>query len=199
MPTIATSVELIFDKQLSAEIRGIWDSFTGARIRYQPHAEQGHPHITVSVREKNGGNWMPVFESLARKMNPFEIMFSSVGMFLRPAGLGYSDRTDTVVLFLSPKPTDDLFKAHRVAVTELPGWNMGPTWKNYGTEFWVPHCTLAEHLEKDDVLKAIMICQTKLIWPLTGWVRGIRLVNFGPGELQELARYSLNGINRIIT
>ena len=98
MPTIATSVELIFDKQLSAEIRGIWDSFTGARIRYQPHAEQGHPHITVSVREKNGGNWMPVFESLARKMNPFEIMFSSVGMFLRPAGLGYSDRTDTVVL-----------------------------------------------------------------------------------------------------
>ena len=52
MPTIATSVELIFDKQLSAEIRGIWDSFTGARIRYQPHAEQGHPHITVSVREK---------------------------------------------------------------------------------------------------------------------------------------------------
>ena len=49
MPTIATSVELIFDEQLSAEIRGIWDSFTGARIRYQPHAEQGHPHIRAAI------------------------------------------------------------------------------------------------------------------------------------------------------
>jgi 2'-5' RNA ligase len=189
MPTIATSVELIFDEQSSAKIRGVWDSFTVGEIRYQPHAEQGHPHITVSVRDKNDENWLPIVQSLARKMSPFEVMFSSVGMFLRPAGLGYSDRTDTVVLFLSPKPTDDLLKAHRVVVTELPGWNMGPTWKNYGTEFWVPHCTLAEHLEKDDVLNALMICQTKLNWPLTGWVRGIRLVNFGPGELQELARH----------
>jgi 2'-5' RNA ligase len=189
MPMTATSVELIFDEQLNAKIRGVWDSFTVEKIRYQPPAEQGHPHITVSVRDKNDKNWLPIVHSLARMMSPFEVMFSSVGMFLRPVGLGYSDRTDTVVLFLSPKPTDDLLKAHRVAVTELPGWNIGSTWKNYGTEFWVPHCTLAEHLEKDDLLKAIMICQTKLNWPLTGWVRGIRLVNFGPGELQELARH----------
>jgi hypothetical protein len=53
MPAIATSVELIFDEQLSAKIRGVWDSFTVGKIRYQPHAEQGHPHITVSVRDKN--------------------------------------------------------------------------------------------------------------------------------------------------
>jgi len=34
MPTIATSVELIFDEQLSATIRGVWDSFTVGKIRY---------------------------------------------------------------------------------------------------------------------------------------------------------------------
>ena len=193
MPTIATSVELIFDEQLSAQIGGVWDSFTVTKIKYRPHAEQGRPHIKVSVRDKNDENWLPILQSLARKMSPFEVMFSSVGMFLRPAGLGYSVRTDTVVLFLSPKPTDDLLKAHRVVVTDLPGWNMGSTWKNYGVEFWLPHCTLAEHLEKDDVLKALMICKTKLNWPLTGWVRGIRLVNFGPGEFQELARHPFEG------
>lgn len=86
MPTIATSVELIFDEQLSAKIRGVWDSFTVGKIRYQPHAEQGHPHITVSVREKNDENWLPIVQSLARKMSPFEVMFSSVGMFLRLLG-----------------------------------------------------------------------------------------------------------------
>ena len=48
------------------------------------------------------------------------------------------------------------------------------------------HCTLAEHLVKGDISAALNVVLDKLSGPVTGSVCGIRLINFGAGELAEL-------------
>src|SRR6516162_619238 len=92
---------------------------------------------------------------------------------------------DTVVLFLSPQPSAALLDAHRVASEDLHGWNDG-RWSHYRPERWVPHCTLAEHLAKNDISAALNVVLDRLSGPVTGSVCGIRLINFGAGELEEL-------------
>ena len=109
--------------------------------------------------------------------------FDATGMFLSARGLTYPD--DTVVLFLSPKPSAALLEAHRVASEDLHGWNEG-RWSHYRPERWVPHCTLAEHLAKNDISAALNVVLDRLSGPVTGSVCGIRLINFGAGELEEL-------------
>jgi 2'-5' RNA ligase len=187
MPTTATSVELIFDRELTDKIQAIWEGFRTEDIRHQHHPDQALPHITLAIRDLSDDATKSL-QALAHKLTQFRVSFGSSGMFLKPRGLNYPD--DSVVLFLSPKPTEALLEAHRVATKEFRGWNQG-RWGHYGSEEWVPHCTLAEHLEKQDVLKALQICGDKLDWPITGWIRRIRLVNFGPGELEELASVPL--------
>jgi 2'-5' RNA ligase len=187
MPATASSVELIFDRELTEQIRGIWEGFAVEHIQYQHRPEQALPHITLAIRDLSGGA-RNSFNALAKKLMQFRVSFGSAGMFLKPRGLNYPD--DSIVLFLSPKPTEALLEAHRIATKELHGWNQGK-WDHYGPEQWVPHCTLAEHLEKHDVQKVLEICGNKLDWPITGWITGIRLVNFGMGELEEVDSLAL--------
>ena len=128
MPATATSVELIFDRQLTEQIRGIWDGFTVEHIQYQNNPEQALPHITLAIRDLSG-DAANSFNALANKLSQFRVSFGSAGLFLKPRGLNYPD--DSVVLFLSPKPTEALLEAHRIATKELRGWNQGK-WGHYG-------------------------------------------------------------------
>jgi hypothetical protein len=51
MPITATSVELIFDPQLTEVIRSVWKSLTFADIQYQHHPVQALPHLSLAIRD----------------------------------------------------------------------------------------------------------------------------------------------------
>ena len=140
---------------------------------------QALPHLSLAIRDLPGDDPKLPFLALAKKLTQFPVRFDATGMFLSARGLNYPD--DTVVLFLSPKPSEALLEAHRVASEELHGWNEG-TWSHYRPERWVPHCTLV----KGDISAALNIVWDRLSGPVTGSVCGIRLINFGAGELAEL-------------
>ena len=53
------------------------------------------------------------------------------------------------------------------------------------------HCTLAEHLVKDHISAALNVVLDRLSGPVTGSVCGLRLVNFGAGELEDLISQTL--------
>jgi hypothetical protein len=83
----------------------------------------------------SGDDPKPPFLALAKRLRQFPVRFDATGMFLSARGPSYSD--DTVVLFLSPKPSELLLEAHRVASEVLRGWNEG-RWSHYRPERWVP-------------------------------------------------------------
>jgi 2'-5' RNA ligase len=177
---IETSVELTFDRRLTETIQCVWEAFTNEKIEYELPKEQSLPHITLGIGDATENALQP-FQALIQRLTQFKVRFDSIGMFMSPRGPNYSD--NSIVLFLSPKPTDFLLEANRLTAKELRGWNRGKR-DCYRPEHWVPHCTLAEHLAKADIPKALMICEDKMDWPVAGSIRGIRLVNFGEGELQ---------------
>jgi 2'-5' RNA ligase len=187
MSTTATSIELTFDQKTTEKIQGVWEQFTTADIQYQHHPRQSLPHITLAIREKTRSA-LTSFERVASRLTRVRLSLASIGLFLNPRGLNYPD--DSVVLFLSPKPTAALLEAHAVAAKVLRGWNR-ERWAHYKPERWVPHCTLAEHLVKCDIRRALEICVDNIDWPITGEIRGIRLVNFGAGVLEEIATHRL--------
>jgi 2'-5' RNA ligase len=183
-------VELIFDTQLTERVRRVWQNLTVEHIPHKQHPPEDLPHISLAICATME-NIIEQFGDLAPKLSPFHVTFSSIGMFLIPRGLEHP--TESVVLFLSPKPTSYLLDANRLAAKELPGWNRD-RWEIYHPENWVPHCTVAEHLAPEDVLKALTICKNTLCndtqnWPLTGRIQGARLINFGDPGQQELARH----------
>jgi 2'-5' RNA ligase len=188
MPITATSVELIFDPQLTEVIRSVWKSLTFANIQYQHHPVQALPHLSLAIRDLSGDDPKPAFLALARRLRQFFIRFDSTSMFLSARGLNYPD--DTLVLFLSPKPSEALLEAHRIASEVLHGWNEG-RWSHYRPQKWVPHCTLAEHLVKDHISAALDVVLDRLSGPVTGSVCGLRLINFGAGEIEEVISQTL--------
>ena len=188
MPLTATSVELIFDPELTETIRNVWNGLTFANIRYQHHPVQALPHLSLAIRDLSGDDPKPPFLALAKRLIQFPIRFDATGMFLSARGLNYPD--DTVVLFLSPKPSEALLQAHRVASEDLHGWNDG-RWSHYRPERWVPHCTLAEHLVKGHISAALNVVLDRLSGPVSGSVCGLRLISFGAGELEELISQTL--------
>ena len=190
MPLTATSVELTFDPKLTEAIRNVWHGLTLANIQYQRHPVQALPHLSLAIRDLPGDDPKPPFLALAKKLTQFPVRFDATGMFLSARGLTYPD--DTVVLFLSPKPSAALLDAHRVASEDLHGWNDG-RWSHYRPERWVPHCTLAERLAKDDISAALSVVLDRLSGPVTGSVCGILLINFGARELEELISQPLAG------
>ena len=135
MPLTATSIELIFDLQLTETIQSVWNGFTLANIQYQHHPVHASPHLSLAIRDLSGDDPKPPFLALAKRLRQFPVRFDATGMFLSARGLTYPD--DTVVLFLSPKPSELLLEAHRVASEVLRGWNEG-RWSHYRPERWVP-------------------------------------------------------------
>ena len=135
MPLTATSVELIFDLRLTQAIQSVWNGFTLANIQYQHHPVHASPHLSLAIRDLSGDDPKPPFLALAKRLRQFPVRFDATGMFLSARGPSYSD--DTVVLFLSPKPSELLLEAHRVASEVLRGWNEG-RWSHYRPERWVP-------------------------------------------------------------
>ena len=53
------------------------------------------------------------------------------------------------------------------------------------------HCTLAEHLVKDHISAALNVVLDRLSGPVTGSICGLRLINFGASELEELISQTL--------
>jgi len=190
MPLTATSVELTFDPKLTEAIRNVWNGLTLANIQYQHHAVQALPHISLAIRDLPGDDPKPPFLALAKKLTQFPVRFDATGMFLSAHGLNYPD--DTVVLFLSPKPSAALLEAHRVASEKLHGWNAG-RWSHYRPEKVGAALHVGRAPSKGRCISGLNVALDRLSGPVTGSVCGIRLINFGAGELEELISQPLAG------
>ena len=79
----ATTVELIFDRQLASRI---WGGFTVEHLQYRRHPRQTQPHITLAVRELSG-DAIDALHALANKLTPFAVSFGAAGIFLRQSSV----------------------------------------------------------------------------------------------------------------
>jgi 2'-5' RNA ligase len=163
---MAYAVEIVLTDDGSEIVRRIWERLYENGLTYMVDCG-AVPHITLAVCADIR---LEAYESEIRGFAPdlidMRMEFGALGMFP-------SSRT----FFLSPTCTEKLLAVHRrfhewfcavgTGVMYLPG-------------AWVPHCTLAMHVEEHQWSMVVDVCRTE--WQrFTAGAKGIGLLEFEPG------------------
>ena len=138
------SIELLFDRETEATIRGLWDALAGAGIPSQ--APAGRPHVTLAVADRIAEEADAALRPLAERLP----LGCTVGASLL---LGRSN----AILARLVVPTAELLDFHAEvhrrcgehlapapAPTSLPGQ-------------WTPHVTLARRVGEPALSRALRI------------------------------------------
>ena len=170
------AVELYFDKESNRPIRNLIKILRKNNI---PVDEGSQPHISLAIyNNKIDEDFiLKKLKRISGKINKFSITFSNVGMFL----------TEKSVLFYSPVVSEKLLSAHSILHNNLYKYN-DLCEDYYKRANWVPHCTIAIDLNKEELLKAIEITADVFI-PFSVNVCGIGLLKFLPN--QKIEEYPL--------
>ncbi len=140
------AIELYFDEQASAKVRQLWAQ-VGAIASSMAERVHSRPHLSLAVLPHADLQVLPgILDSIAQRESPFEIQFSSVGLFSAGGG----------VIFLAPVVTTQLLGLHRRVHQHLEEIGVEAV-AYYRPEAWVPHCTLARELSPPEVLRAIEV------------------------------------------
>ena len=138
------SIELIFDADTEAVVRGIWDALRGAHIPAQ--AAAGRPHTTLTVARHLTSDADAALGDLLSGF-PFGCRLGAVLIFGRSPG----------VLARSVVPTDQLLgmqaDVHRRC---LPFMDSAPM-PHTAPGQWSPHVTLARRVDPDRLATAVRI------------------------------------------
>ncbi len=165
------AVEILFTDDADKIVRRIWERLYERGITYMIDCGAA-PHLTLAVYDDVR---VDAYESdigrFASTLTDLEMRFGALGVFP-------SSRT----FFLAPTCTDELLAAHRdfherfaaigARATYLPG-------------DWVPHCTLAMHVEEDQWPTVIEVGRREWARFVAG-VGGVGLLKFEPGVGGEL-------------
>lgn len=138
------SIELLFDPDTEATIRGLWDALTGAGILSQ--APAGRPHVTLAVADRIAGEADAALRPLSERL-PLDC---AVGASLL---LGRSN----AILARLIVPTAELLDFH-AQVHRLCGEHLAPApAPNSLPGQWTPHVTLARRLGDSVLSRALRI------------------------------------------
>ncbi|CAJ1583157.1 2'-5' RNA ligase family protein [[Mycobacterium] wendilense] len=153
------SVELVFDADTEATVRGIWDELRAAGIASP--APAARPHCTLTVAQRIDAR---VDASLADVLDRFPLpcRLGATLIFGRAAG----------VLARSVLPTEELLAVHReVYRLTLPLLEPAPM-PHTAPGQWSPHVTLARRLPPERLAAALRIAGTPA--EIVGTVVGLR-------------------------
>ncbi|OBB71145.1 2'-5' RNA ligase family protein [Mycobacterium sp. 852014-52144_SCH5372336] len=142
------SVELVFDPDTDAKIRGVWDDLTRAGIRSQASntAPSNRPHVTVTVAESLDEAANAALRPVLKRLP----LVCTVG-----APMLFGSRVFTLVRLVVP--SEELLALHRrvheLCLPHMPNGVLG----HADPGQWTPHVTLARRVAPDKLPVALTL------------------------------------------
>ena len=164
------AIELLFDPDTEAAIRGHWQRLQDAGIPCALADLGASPHVSLGVYDRPlPERWLEPARAWFEARAPVSLTFSSVGTF--PGGEG--------VVFLAPVVTDALLDLHTAYHAAFDEWRSDVR-PYYLPGAWVPHCTMGIFLPPEQVTAAMALLQDDTL-PIVGAGTRIELLAFEGG------------------
>lgn len=163
------AVEMHFDPQAESRIRSLWDELARQGIRSSLPMIGSRPHISLAVFDRlDPSRVAPELERMAGKVAPIPLTLCAVGSFPTQEG----------VVFLSPVVTRELLGLHRRVHSRIDELGLRVL-EHYRPGRWVPHCTVATDLPREQIPPALEICRcSRAFGPLV--LAEVGLVQYRP-------------------
>lgn len=166
------AVELYFDEEAEAVVRGAWKAMADAGISTALLDGVQRPHVTLGGCDEISQTFKNALALFAKEITPFDLSLSSVGAFNTTEG----------VVFLAPTVTRPLLDLH-ARFHAFFDEHAGKKWPLYLPGTWAPHCTLAFRLTPNHLRQAFGIA-AEIKLPLVCRVIEIGLLS-GVGEPEK--------------
>ncbi|MEH7052062.1 2'-5' RNA ligase family protein [Bacillus pseudomycoides] len=128
-----------FDERFSERVKEIWEGLTDV-----VHNEGLEPHITLTdYHTLDLETYRNEFEKFTESVERFLVEFSSVGTF-----------PTNGTIFLAPTVTRRLLELHQSFHNHFTDFHDQPQ-SYYVPEKWVPHCTIANRLEREQFVRVM--------------------------------------------
>ncbi len=165
------AVILDFDPKTEATVRECWQRLSQRGISTSMPGSGVRPHVTLSVADmvqvEEFQSWLRTF---AVQIRPFDVLLQSIGLFPTAEG----------VVYFAPTVTQTLLDIHRGFHEAQP-----PSWRDLRPYYlpgrWVPHCTAATGLSREEITAAVAICMETPL-PLAGRFDAITLIEIHPQQ-----------------
>ncbi len=169
-------LELLFDPQAEALIRGLWQRISDAGYPSSRDADGYRPHLTLAVSDA------PLFDvdgcrarlaELAQSWHAFPIQLNHLGLF----------QSMENVVFLGVVPSQNLLDLHRAAFGLCQ--RQATDWRGYyAPDRWTPHVTLAFDLTPEQAL-GILALAWDMPLPIRAHAHALLLVEVTPTHVRE--------------
>jgi 2'-5' RNA ligase superfamily protein len=171
---VAHAIEMLFDDQADAEVRGLWQVLAGAGLpSLATRTHRRHrPHVSLTVCESLDGTDLTRLRAVLADRHPV-LQLYVLGIFPGPGG----------VLFLGVQVTTSLLALHAEAHEALAGQPV-THWPYYLPGNWVPHCGLAQDLDSTGVVEAFRLLQGYR--PITATVTSAGITDTNTGQVTPL-------------
>lgn len=171
---MAHALELFFDPAGEAAIKAVWVRLEAAGLpSLATRTHRRHrPHVTLAVAERiETARLGGVRDRLAA--THLDITLYSPAVFQRSG-----------VLYLSVVPTLALLRLHQEVHTALPNSLVAPR-DTYLVSAWVPHCTLAQGLDRVQLARGVDLLYEQPI--VETHISGAGVLDTTTGEVLPLA------------
>jgi 2'-5' RNA ligase len=171
---MAHALELFFDPDSEAEIKRVWDRLEAAGLpSLATRTHRRHrPHVTLAVAERIEATRLQNGRDRLAATH-LDVTLHSPAVFQRSG-----------VLYLSVVPTLALLRLHQQVHAALQDSLVAP-WGAYSVGAWVPHCTLAQGLTRQQLARGIDLLHDQPI--VEAHVTGAGILDTKTGEVLPVA------------
>lgn len=165
------AIELYFDERTEALIKAIWEKLAEKGVSDRLIKRGNRPHVALAVYEDaDPGDIAYQLRLLAKEQAPVEARFEMLGTYCSADG----------VLFLCPVVSPRFFLLHSTVIKMLNPMAQGLKESCRPNRF-VPHCTIAYGLDKENLSKAVSLFSNKAL-PIIGQFSRIGLLDLAANE-----------------
>ncbi|WP_339302917.1 2'-5' RNA ligase family protein [Paenibacillus sp. FSL R5-0519] len=145
-------VVLHFDLETERIIKTLWKKLSDSGIsNYAYEIENRKPHITLAdYSELKVSEYKGLFDCYYKSVPRMYLSYNTLGTFMNSGAL-----------FLSPNPTKELIDFHSNYHNHFMKYNAFSNLM-YHPERWIPHCTIANHLDDQKLLEALHFTTKRL-------------------------------------
>ena len=159
----------LFDEETEAQVKGIWKDLKEQSLSYYiDEVKDGRPHLTLaSYDQLDKEEYIRKMDAFYEEVEKVDLTFNTVSSFLNYG-----------TIFLAPTVTENLLSLHSAHHRHFERFN-GSANSLYLPDKWIPHCTVANQLESDDLARVFQYCFSE-VKPIVGKIEAVGLI-----ELKE--------------
>jgi 2'-5' RNA ligase len=171
---MAHALELFFDPGSEAKVKSVWDRLEAAGLpSLATRTHRRHrPHVTLVVAERIEAARLQHCRDRLTATH-LDVTLHSPAVFQRSG-----------VLHLSVVPTLELLRLHQQVHAALADSLVAP-WGTYSVGAWVPHCTLAQGLTREQLARGIDLLHEQPV--VQAHVTGAGILDTKTGEVLPVA------------